>query len=705
MAYTDADLLRIVGDERKRSIGFGDGADSGDLTDSRTRALEYQRGEMSDVPAAEGRSSVVDTAIADAVSTVLPDVIEVFFGGDDVLSFIPEDEQDEDRAEEESEAVKYIVFTLNQALLAFTTAFQDAFLGRLGLFHWWWEDSPRETVREGLMPVSAMMLQMELAQTRPWAEVETEQRDDGTVCITVTELRGKICFRAVPPEDFSVAPDTVELSQASYCVMRERPRVQDLIARGIDAAKARALPRYVYMGDAVSQSRDNAGESRMSESDAPDDLRQVEVRAHYLRIDKDGDGDPEIYRLLTNADETELLDEEEVSHIPFGPLTPYVVSHRFYGQSLADKLFELQKIKTVLWRAGLDNIYFSLNQRMEVSDAGANEYTIADLLRNQPGVPVRSKNGEAVRPITAGGLNVDTFAALEYASTVAEQRTGVVRNAQGLNPDTLHDTAAGAQSLISAAQKRTRFIARLFAEMGVKDLALGVRRLMRENYDPRRYAPNQMRRGARDWKSYDPTQWAEDREVTVHVGVGGSGKEAEIMAANQGLQITKEIITLQGGVHGPFVDAPNVHNRLKKWSQANGERNADLYWSDPAKAGPPPPPKPDPKMVEAQQKMQLAQQQAQADLQLQQAKDQASAQQQAEQGQRDHELALMRLDQEMTLKREQIAAELQLKREQLTAELELKRELGFAQAQSAHEQGMYKASVSTSEVEPGGEPG
>jgi hypothetical protein len=54
-------------------------------------------------------------------------------------------------------------------------------------------------------------------------------------------------------------------------------------------------------------------------------------------------------------------------------------------------------------------------------------------------------------------------------SVEGEKRTGIVRNAQGLNPDTLHDTARGALALMSQAAKRTRFIARIFAETGIKD--------------------------------------------------------------------------------------------------------------------------------------------------------------------------------------------------------------------------------------------
>jgi hypothetical protein len=77
---------------------------------------------------------------------------------------------------------------------------------------------------------------------------------------------------------------------------------------------------------------------------------------------------------------------------------------------------------------------------------------------------------------------------MEHVSAMAEGRSGIVRNAQGLNPDTLHDTAKGAMALIQAAQKRVRMIARVFAETLVKDLVVGIHLMLRE-YSSEKHAP------------------------------------------------------------------------------------------------------------------------------------------------------------------------------------------------------------------------
>jgi hypothetical protein len=125
------------------------------------------------------------------------------------------------------------------------------------------------------------------------------------------------------------------------------------------------------------------------------------------------------------------------------------------------------------------------------------------------------QDGDAVRPFNGGPLNFDPYKAIEFFSTVAEGRTGVVRNAQGLNPDTLHDTAKGAMMLLSAAQKRTRMIARVLAETLIKPLFLGLHACIRENSQATSEAQLLGK-----WVPVDPTKWAERNAMTVEVGLG-----------------------------------------------------------------------------------------------------------------------------------------------------------------------------------------
>lgn len=705
---SDEELLTLVREERRQSIGFGAG-DGGELVETREQALKYARGEMDDVPALANRSKAVSTDVAEAVETVLPDVLDIFVAGDDVATFIPTSAEDEQQAQDETDLVNHVVFTENEGFLTLYTAFKDALLLRTGLFHWHWEEEEDKDEISGPGPdVAAQLMQSGADLT----DAEMEDQGDGTVTVSIPYTKGRVCIESWPPEDFTVSPLTVSLRDAPYCCARSRRQVQELIADGVDPEKARELPPHAPL-DTVGKDRDEANENDQTPN-GNGDLKVVEVRDHYIRLLDEGENELKLWRVMTDAEETVILEKEEVPAVPFGALTPYIVAHRFYGESIADKVFEVQRIKTALLRMHLDSGYFALNQRMEVAVSKANEFTIADLLRNEPNMPVRSATGDAVRPLSAGGLAFDPLAALEYASTMIEQRTGIVRNAQGLNPDTLHDTAKGALALMSHAQKRVRLIARIFAETGVKDLFLGVRDTLRRAYQQEGKKVRPINAQIRnDWKTIDPSTWPERNGMAIQVGVGSAGREHDLIVATQALQITEQLVA--SGLGGVLVKPENIYNRLKKWSQAAGEKNPELYWSDPAQAEPQPP-KPDPEMAKAQAQMQLEQAKAQGQLQLAHAQAQSDAQLQASKieadgqaaiikAQRDHELAMAKLQAEIELKKYQTDQELELKREQLAAELQLKRELGLAQASVSHEVGMAKVNASTSQVDVGGEPG
>jgi hypothetical protein len=186
-----------------------------------------------------------------------------------------------------------------------------------------------------------------------------------------------------------------------------------------------------------------------------------------------------------------------------------------------------------------------------------------------------------VRPISAGGLNFDAYGALEYFSTMGEQRSGIVRNAQGLNPDTLHDTARGAMALINAAQKRVRLIARILAETCIKELYLGLHAVLRENARAERIV-----RLNGQWVPVDPSRWGERNAMTIEVGLGASGREVEVAALRQIGEMMQMIVRGQGGAAGPIVTPQNIFNLATDTAAKLGRKRPERYFSDPANAPP-----------------------------------------------------------------------------------------------------------------------
>jgi len=381
--------------------------------------------------------------------------------------------------------------------------------------------------------------------------------------------------------------------------------------QGFDPKLVEKLPDYPNRGDEqTEQSRDLADESDSANAGASNKLlRTVQVLEHWVRIDGNQDGKTELWRIQTDEQCNIILDKRQVNRIGLAVGTPFIQTHRFYGQSLADKLIEIQKIKTALVRMMLDSGYFAMNQRVEVAKDLASEETMDDVLRNEPGMPIRVQKPGAVNPVQAGQLGFDVQLALEYVSTMAEQRSGVVRNAQGLNPDTLHDTKGGALALMGMAQKRVRMIARVLAETLVKDWYLNIHALSRTHNT----RSEKIRLNGKPPVDIDPSTFGNRADMVIEVGVGSGGKDMELVVMEKMLEFQQQVVAIQGGLAGPLVTGENAFNLLKRFTERAGFKAPEQFWSNPAEA-PPQEPQPDPEMLKLQADAKAAEAKAQADM-------------------------------------------------------------------------------------------
>lgn len=612
------DLLSLCRQEMQRAIGF---ENDQELIDDRERALNYIKGDMKkDIPNLPNRSKAISTDLNDAIETTLPDLLEIFIGGDDVVAFIPTKPEDEEGAEQETAYLNQVVFQDNPGFDNFYTAFKDALTLKTGIWCFEWKQDIQECEEKftgkNVVELIDCSKQGEIVGLKPEQEGPIGPESTFSFTLKSTQDYSQEKIWTIAPDDFAVGIDTIILADATYCCQRSRPRVQELLADGYDRKLVEKLPNYVDETSTIQQARDTAGENTtngLNVDDSPDELRQVEIRKHHIRR-LDDEGKLEIWAVVTDSECNIELSREKVSRIRYAVITPYKTPHRFYGRSLADMLADVQRIKTMLLRMLLDAGYFAQNQRAEIDMSKANDFTISDYLRNEPGVPIRVKSGGAINPVSAANLNFNVYEALEYFSTVSESRTGVVRNAQGLNPDTLHDTAKGALTLIAAAQKRIKMIARIFAETGVKDLYLGVHADIRENARASKIAQLLGK-----WVQVDPTKWAERNMMHVSVGLGASGKEMDIAAMKEVISLQAAGVQAQGGTDGPLVTKDNLFNSATTMAKKLGVKNTSKYFSDPANA-PPMPPQPNPEIIKIQGEQQLQQSKLQGEMALGQAK-------------------------------------------------------------------------------------
>jgi hypothetical protein len=121
------------------------GLNASTLSEDRSRALSYYEGDMTrDMPTVEGRSAAVSTDVADTVEGLMPSLMEIFAGGEQVVRFNPVGPEDVKAAEQETDYVNHVFMEQNPGFLVMYSFVKDALLTKNGFVKVWYETTERE---------------------------------------------------------------------------------------------------------------------------------------------------------------------------------------------------------------------------------------------------------------------------------------------------------------------------------------------------------------------------------------------------------------------------------------------------------------------------------------------------------------------------------------------------------------------------------
>jgi len=115
------------------------------LSQDRATAMEYYLGDMSqDMPAVDGRSSAVSTDVADTIEGLMPALMDIFAGSDEVVRFEPVGPEDEEAAQQETDYVNHVFMQQNPGFMTLYSFVKDALLSKVGIVKVWWEEREEE---------------------------------------------------------------------------------------------------------------------------------------------------------------------------------------------------------------------------------------------------------------------------------------------------------------------------------------------------------------------------------------------------------------------------------------------------------------------------------------------------------------------------------------------------------------------------------
>jgi hypothetical protein len=512
--------------------------------------------------------------------------------------------------------------------------------------------------------------------------------------VTVITKKTYACARVegVPPEEFGIERNAKSICDASYCFHEVARRQSDLIADGFDPEQIKKLPSYSILTHPEALARDTVDENQFGSGDdnLNDASRLIRVTEHYIRMDYEEDKKKprtSLYRVTTGGEDADILrrkgDDEktyaddivEIDVVPFAAMTPVMITHRFFGRSVADLVMDIQRIKTALLRGMLDNLYLHNQPRVEVSESHATPNTVPDLLLSRPGGIVRTKQPGGLQWQTVPDITASVYPALQYFDSTREWRTGVSRQGQGVDANALQNQVATiANQMFNASQAKIKLIARIFAETGIKDLFGLLHGIIRRNG-----SQAQTVRLRNKWVSVNPREWKAREDMTINVGLGTGSREQQLQQLGM-LTVAQEKAIAVG-----LVSRKNLYNSAKELVKLIGRKDPESFFTPPGEqqqqqpGQPPDPdsqpiePPEDPKKAEIAAKVQMEQMKAQTDMAALQARNEIEK----TQAQADIATSSTKLQNEAAMAERKFQFDMEME----TRRFELERELKLLDAQ------------------------
>jgi hypothetical protein len=595
MIEVSPDLLAFLREEEARS------RNDELLEEAETALKSYNGEEYGDEE--DGRSRVVTRDVAEVIDQMEVSVLRVFVSGDRVVEFEPKSQEQVQAADDATEEISRD-FTRNGYRLLHDW-FKEGNLAALGIVK-----SAVEVKKERVEFHVPAMLMDDLPEGVQVIEGDEPFEDeDGILKLKVAALQdGKPTFKdyLVPLEEFRVSPDARTLDEAPYVAHAVEKTLSELVEMGFDRETVEDLHIEDYrhtLADARSSFDDNRFDERKGM------MRKVILLEEYARFDADGDGIAELL-CVHRVGET-VLAIEACDYQPFVAYCPFPMPGRLVGQSLADKVIDIQRVNTVLNRLALDGLYYNLAPGTLLHESAIGDTTIDDLLNWRPNRVVRWQGSVAPIPEQRNDVSAVAFQAMEFMIGQREARTGITRLNQGLDADALNKTATGTALMQAQGQQMEEYLARNFGESVAQLFRLKLKQ--RKRYGQ----PIQLRVDGQ-FRDIDPSQYDEDMDVVIRVGLGSGKKEQRLAYRMQMLGIQQQVMAAQL----PIVSQEHIYKSI-----AGLVRDANLgspadFVADPEtlkdpQTGQMPPQPPSPEEQKAQAELQLQQAKMQGDQQIQ----------------------------------------------------------------------------------------
>jgi len=472
---------------KDQSLGYHEG----ELGVRAREAWHYYYGELPK-PVTKGSSQWIDRSVWESVNGMLQEAMNVFATDvNETVKFTPIDKDDGDASIAATLMVNKILLKENDGYQVLHDVFKESFVVRTSFIKRYWatkehteietfDDLTEEQVEAYITDVLATeSIEPNLISFEAEFDPDTGM---GSGSISRKIKKEGVHIEFTPFEQVLVEPSATSFKDANYVGHRVRKSKDELLNMGLDPERVEELTPSssdIEAGVIANARINNISPLNVSDIVMVGDEKadKVWLYENYIKTSIIS-GEMELLQVFTVNDE--ILEINRVSEIPFVNINPLPTPGFIWGESLVDITKDIQDLNTQIVRGLIDNT-MNANHRRYIATKG--QYDRRSLLDNRPGGVVEVTAPGAIELFPYHPLPQGMTALLEYVEQKKEQRTGVTRLGQGLDPavfknDNAHATVS---DMLSASMNRLRMVCRNLAETGISELMLGIYRLVREN--------------------------------------------------------------------------------------------------------------------------------------------------------------------------------------------------------------------------------
>lgn len=402
-----------------------------------------------------------------------PSILSSFFGSSKIVTIVGQGIEDDKAAGVMEKLVNWQIVQQCRGYTIFDSWIEDALIYELGILKCWWERSTDTTEFDEVFPLEKML---ELFMDASIEIVDVSEPDffgDYTVRYKKSAVTAnRPVIDNVSPFDLRWSREARTLESANFVAQRQLVSI-DTIRRGIkeglyDKVQAEeAINNAGKISYTLSDYEQNPELDELSQEDE-EARRLIDLFECYVKLDPDGSGTLKPMIATVANDRVIRVAPNTLGRLPFFNLCVHRDPRKIMPElSMADVEGELQHLRTAIIRQMLINLSLSNKARKFVDETKVN---VQDLLNDSVYVRVNGDPQGCVTPEQPMQIANWTMNLIEYLKSVEEEWSGKTRYNQGMDANTLNQTATGITAIMRAASLRINYIIQGFGETGFSEV-------------------------------------------------------------------------------------------------------------------------------------------------------------------------------------------------------------------------------------------